>query len=78
MTKLRRKIESMFAGHDPVRRLNRDEIQSRADLVAKDLLHTTREDAFVRLERGELEGSLAEPELRMLHDMLTTGTRSGR
>jgi hypothetical protein len=70
MTKLIRKIETMFTERDPVQRLDRAEIQSRADAVARDLLQTTREDAFGRLRRGELSGTLAEPELRMLHDML--------
>jgi len=70
MTKLLRKIETMFTEPDPVQRLDRAEIQSRADAVARDLLQTTREDAFGRLRRGELSGTLAEPELRMLHDML--------
>jgi hypothetical protein len=70
MTKLLRKIETMFTEPDPVQRLDRAEIQSRADAVARDLLGTTREDAFGRLERGELSGTLAEPELRMLRGML--------
>lgn len=72
MTKLLRKIETLFPGSDPVQRLDRAAIQSRADTVARDLLHTTRDDAFGRLQRGELKGTLAEPELRMLHDMLAT------
>jgi hypothetical protein len=72
MTKLLRKIETMFTGSDPVQRLDRAEIQSRADAVSRDLLNTTREDAFDRLERGELRGTLAEPELRILRDMLGT------
>lgn len=72
MTKLLQRIETMFADSDPVQRLDRAEIQSRADVVARDLLQTTREDAFSRLERGELRGTLAEPELRMLRDMLGT------
>lgn len=55
---------------DPVRRLTREEILARADAVARDILQTTREDAFARLERGELDGTLAEPELRILRDML--------
>ena len=70
MTKLRHKIETMFTEPDPVQRLDRAEIQLRADAVARDLLNTTREDAFGRLQRGELSGTLAEPELRMLRDML--------
>lgn len=72
MTKLRHRIQTMLTGSDPVQRLGRAEIQSRADAVSRDLLNTTREDAFGRLERGELSGTLAEPELRMLHDMLGT------
>jgi len=72
MTKILHKIERMFTEVDPVQRLDRAEIQSRADVVARDLLQTTREDAFGRLERGELSGTLAEPELRMLRDMLGT------
>ncbi len=70
MTKILRKIEAMFTEPDPVQRLDRAEIQSRADAVARDLLRTTREDAFGRLQRGELSGTLVEPELRMLRDML--------
>lgn len=70
MTKLLHKIDTMFTEPDPVQRLDRAEIQSRADAVARDLLHTSREDAFGRLQRGELSGTLAEPELRMLRDML--------
>jgi len=72
MTKLLHKIETMFTGSDPVQRLDRAEIHSRADAVSRDLLNTTRDDAFDRLERGELQGTLAEPELRMLRDMLGT------
>ena len=65
----------MSPEHDPVHRLTRAELLERAETVARELLHTTREDAFARLERGELRGTLAEPELRMLRDMLEGARR---
>lgn len=55
---------------DPVLRLTRDELLARAAAVAHDLLGVSTDEAFARLDRGELAGSLAGPELRMLRDML--------
>lgn len=61
-------------------RLTRHELIARADAVARDLLGTSREYAFGRLLRGELRGTLAEPELRMLYDLIerAPGTPYGR
>lgn len=67
---LRRMREMLDGGPDPVRRLTRAEIIERANDTARQLLGTSREDAFARLQRGELGGKMAEPELRMLYDML--------
>lgn len=68
----RRSCHEGVTMNDPVRRLTRAEILDLADTIAWDLLQTTREDAFARLERGELRGTLAEPELRMLREMLAS------
>ncbi len=65
-----RRMEPRRRSQPAVQRLTRAEILARADAIARDLLGTTRQDAFAQLERGELSGTLAEPELRMLRGML--------
>lgn len=65
-----RQPDTHRTGPVPIQRLDRAEIQARAEVIARDQLNTTLADAFGRLQRGELNGTLAEPELRMLRDML--------
>lgn len=50
--------------------LTREELLALADREAMAMLGTTREEAFLRLERGELAGTVAETELRMLKSLL--------
>ena len=69
--KVRDRLRGFFnPGRDPVVRLSRGELEARADVIASEWLHVTRDEAFAMLARGELDGSLAEPELRAVRDML--------
>jgi hypothetical protein len=56
-------------GADPIERLSRAELEGRADDVAR-ALGVSRQRAFEMLDRGELKGSIAEPELQMVRDLL--------
>ena len=55
---------------NPVRRLSRAELEARAESIAREWLKVSRAEAFAKLDRGELSGTIAEPELRAIRDML--------
>jgi len=67
--------EDVTIEDDPVDRLTKEDLIARADDIAKNWLHlTSREQAFVQLDNGTLEGTIAEVELRAIRDMMQACT----
>ena len=54
---------------DPVERLSQGELLARADQVAR-RLGVSRDEAFAKLDRGELEGTRAAVELYTVRSLL--------
>lgn len=52
--------------------LSRDQILELATKSAKSMLGVSREEAFAMLDRGDLNGTMAEVELKMLRHLLGT------
>jgi hypothetical protein len=50
--------------------LTREQLESRAEQAAQDLLQVSRARAFRLLERGKLRGTLAEAVLTPMRDLL--------
>ena len=72
MTQALQKLRDWWSGPgpDPVVRLSREQLEARADHIAREWLYVTRDEAFGMLDRGELAGMVAEPELEAVRDML--------
>jgi hypothetical protein len=72
MTKTIRTLFSRLRPRDPVIRMTREQVEARADAIARNWVHVeSRHEAFRKLDRGELAGTMADPELRALRDMLS-------
>jgi len=69
MSDPRRKIEDA-AKNGKIATMTHEELEALADIEATEMLGVTRLEAFAMLDRGELRGSVAEAELRMLRFML--------
>jgi hypothetical protein len=51
--------------------LTQRQAEDLAEREAQDLLSVSRDEAFAMLERGELDGTAAEAEFRMLRFLVT-------
>lgn len=72
---IQKRASSRLAGaresvEDPVIHLSVAELEALGERIARDLVGVSRDEAFRMLERGDLRGTLAEPELTMVHSML--------
>jgi hypothetical protein len=47
-----------------------NEVRGYVEEQARALLNVSAEEAFAQLDRGELDGTIAEVELRMMRDLL--------
>lgn len=50
---------------DDVDVLSTDQVWERAERLSRQVLHVSTQDAFQMLDRGELDGTVLEAELRM-------------
>ena len=49
------------------------QIKDRAERLARSMLNTSREEAFKRLDKGELDGTMVGVELAMMRSILERG-----